>query len=99
MNDLPTLGSPGGQLSGSANLQALFREAQKLAEQAGDEFIAEDWVVLAFFKTNQLPEVLRRQASISRRHQHLSSRKDRVEQWNRKTMKKCATRWKNTPKI
>ena len=28
VNDLPTLGSPGGQLSGSANLQALFREAQ-----------------------------------------------------------------------
>ena len=50
VNDLPTLGSPGGQLSGSANLQALFREAQKLAEQAGDEFIAEDWVVLAFFQ-------------------------------------------------
>ena len=50
VNDLPMLGSPGGQLSGSANLQALFREAQKLAEQAGDEFIAEDWVVLAFFQ-------------------------------------------------
>ena len=27
VNDLPTLGSPGGQLSGSANLQALFPSA------------------------------------------------------------------------
>ena len=98
VNDLPTLGSPGGQLSGSANLQALFAQAQTLAEQAGDEFIAEDWIVLAFFQDQKLPEVLRRRASISRRPQHLSSRKDRVGKWNRKTMKKCATRWKNTPK-
>ena len=29
-------------------------EAQKLAEQAGDEFIAEDWVVLAFFQDQKV---------------------------------------------
>ena len=54
VNDLPTLGSPGGQLSGSPSLQSLLVEAQKLAEQAGDEFIAEDWVVLAFFQDQKV---------------------------------------------
>ena len=54
VNDLPTLGSPGGQLSGSANLQALFAQAQTLAEQAGDEFIAEDRIVLAFFQDQKV---------------------------------------------
>ena len=54
VNDLPTLGSPGDQLSGSPSLQSLLVEAQKLAEQAGDEFIAEDWVVLAFFQDQKV---------------------------------------------
>ena len=54
VNDLPTLGSPGGQLSGGPSLQSLLTRAQKLAEQAGDEFIAEDWVVLAFFQDQKV---------------------------------------------
>ena len=58
VNDLPTLGSPGGQLSGSPSLQSLLTQAQKLAEQAGDEFIAEDWVVLAFFQDPKVAESL-----------------------------------------
>ena len=58
VNDLPTLGSPGGQLSGSPSLQSLLTQAQKLAEQAGDEFIAEDWVALAFFQDPKVAESL-----------------------------------------
>ena len=58
VNDLPTLGSPGGQLSGSPSLQSLLTQAQKLAEQAGDEFIAEDWVVLACFQDPKVAESL-----------------------------------------
>ena len=58
VNDLPTLGSPGGQLSGSPSLQSLLTQAQKLAAQAGDEFIAEDWVVLAFFQDPKVAESL-----------------------------------------
>ena len=58
VNDLPTLGSPGDQLSGSPSLQSLLTQAQKLAEQAGDEFIAEDWVVLAFFQDPKVAESL-----------------------------------------
>jgi ATP-dependent Clp protease ATP-binding subunit ClpB len=58
VNNLPTLGSPGGQLSGSPSLQSLLTQAQKLAEQAGDEFIAEDWVVLAFFQDPKVAESL-----------------------------------------
>ena len=58
VTDLPTLGSPGGQLSGSPSLQSLLTQAQKLAEQAGDEFIAEDWVVLAFFQDPKVAESL-----------------------------------------
>ena len=54
VDDLPTLGSPGDQLSASPSLQSLLTQAQQLAEQAGDEFIAEDWVVLAFFQDQKV---------------------------------------------
>ena len=58
VSDLPTLGSPSDQLSASSGLQALLGQAQKLAEKAGDDFIAEDWVVLALFQDQNVAESL-----------------------------------------
>ena len=55
---LPTLGNPSADVPGSMSLQRLLQQAQGLAQQAGDEFIAEDWIVTAFFHDDQVKRCL-----------------------------------------
>ena len=54
IDQLPKLGNPASELGGSRDLQHLLQAADALAAQAQDEFIAEDWIVLASFKDQQV---------------------------------------------
>ena len=56
---LPTLGNPSGDLTGSPALQNMLQRAQALAAQAGDAYVAEDWIVLALFDDEQVGKVLK----------------------------------------
>lgn len=58
VDELPTLGKPASELSSSPSLQTLLQRAQTAAEQAGDEFVAEDWVVLACFQDSTVSKLL-----------------------------------------
>lgn len=55
---LPTLGKPASELPASAALQALLQWAQGRATQAGDSFVPEEWVLLAFFKDKPVASCL-----------------------------------------
>ncbi|NCF45038.1 MAG: ATP-dependent chaperone ClpB [Proteobacteria bacterium] len=51
---LPKLSKPASELGGSRDLQHLLQAAETMAAHAQDEFIAEDWIVLASFKDPQM---------------------------------------------
>ncbi|MDI1302135.1 MAG: ATP-dependent chaperone ClpB [bacterium] len=52
LDDLPTLKQPTGEVSIGQELSRVFNLADKLAQQRGDQFLASELVLLAFFDAN-----------------------------------------------
>ena len=59
ISNLPKLSSASGDLRMSRELGRVFADARKLSEEAGDQFVAEEWVLLSLLKDSELSELTR----------------------------------------
>ena len=59
ISSLPKLSSASGDLRMSRELGRVFADARKLSEEAGDQFVAEEWVLLSLLRDSELSELTR----------------------------------------
>ena len=59
ISSLPKLSSASGDLRMSSELGRVFADARKLSEEAGDQFVAEEWVLLSLLRDSELSQLTR----------------------------------------
>ena len=59
ISSLPKLSNASGDLRMSRELGRVFADARKLSEEAGDQFVAEEWVLLSLLRDSELSGLTR----------------------------------------
>ena len=59
IRDLPQLGAQASDIRASSDFQRLISEAEKMRLQAGDDYLAEEWIVKGFFADSAVGKVMR----------------------------------------
>jgi len=66
LDDLPTLKQPTGEVTVGQELSRVFNLADKLSKQRGDQFLASELVLLAFFEANAAVVKLLQKAGVQK---------------------------------
>ena len=66
LDDLPTLKQPTGEVTVGQELSRVFNLADKLSKQRGDQFLASELVLLAFFEANAAAAKLLQKAGVQK---------------------------------